>query len=833
MKILLRLALLSFSAAGGILAAVQLAGGTTALETSVEASAVATTHSPTATNGAASADHAAVAKSPAADNARATRSSATTSAKPAAPAIVADHGPAHGPDRDRSLSEADDLPPAPAAVQFEPLRPRVAAQFPALPGLTAGPPSAEAITAAERLLQAAGKLPAGGLGPAGLGQAGGDLNVLTPIVMKLLEQQAQTNQLMQSVQLQQIQNGGPRLPAAAGSPAPGAIAPAGPLPAPPVETVPVPATIAAPETAPAPVAVPVPAAAAESRPAAVVAGEGDDKLIINSRDADVRELLEQLGAQAGMNILASKSVQGTISVNLQNVGVDEALDAILKAGGFVSRRDGAFTYIGTLEDFAALERAQDRIGTRVYRPNYINAKELANLLTPLVTPSVGKVSVTSPAAVGIAVDNTAAGGDAISQQDALVVQDYENVLAELDQVVKDLDRRPLQVSIESMIVSVTLNDENSYGVDFQLLRDKDHIRFGFGSPANALNNTFQGGFKFAFLDESLAVFLSALEKVGDTNVVASPKILCLNKQKAEILIGQRLGYISTTVTQNFSTQNVEFLDVGAQLRLRPYISSDGLIRLEVHPELSEGEVVVNGGFTLPRKTLTEVTTNVMCPDGCTVILGGLMRENLRSDSTQTPYLGSLPMVGALFRTKTEKIERTEILVLLTPRIIYDGDLDAEGKLYTDDTLAMENAKYHRMSPIAKAHLGRDHADKALVAMRNGNRMAAERHARLAVHYDPLNRDAVRLLHQIGRGAGGVPVSQGLGVETVVGDVGDVGVGQPGVPLIMPDGELPPWALDDLQQGDIPAAPLHPRDPGIPGQSFDVARPEVFHVPPKK
>jgi len=311
----------------------------------------------------------------------------------------------------------------------------------------------------------------------------------------------------------------------------------------------------------------------------------------------------------------------------------------------------------------------------------------------------------------------------------------------------------------------------------------------------------------------------------------------LNKQKAEILMGQRLGYISTSVTQNCCTQNVEFLDVGAQLRLRPYISSDGLIRLEVHPELSEGEVVVNGGFTLPRKTLTEVTTNVMCPDGCTVILGGLMRENLRSDTTQTPYLGSLPLLGPLFRTKTEKIERTEILVLLTPRIIYDGELQAEGQLYTDDTLAMENAKYHRMSPLAKAHLARDHADKALVAMRRGNLAMAERHARLAVHYDPLNRDAVRLLHQIGRGSGGVPVAQGLGVETIVGetvvDGGGVGESPDGAPAPVVEGELPPWALDDLEQGDIPAAPLHPRDPGVPGQSFDVVRPEVFRAERKE
>jgi len=821
MKILLRLALLSFSAAGGILVAVHLAGGTAAQETAAQ---------DVAAQNAAISQTAATEKEPA----------ATT-----APAVA---GPVDADDQRAEFAEASKpraARPGPAAVRFEPLRPRVAAEVPALPS------QSDVEKMVQQYLQATGKLPVGNFGQApNFGQADTEPTIPASVAIKMMEQSAQINQLMQTVQLQQMQNAGPRLPAAPPSPAPAVpafpvapLAPGPALAAPATEGLP-PAAMGvlseagattpaagAPTTNSSSTSAPS-TAAADHRPAAVEK-EGDGKLSINSHDADVRELLEQLGVQAGMNILASANVKGTINVNLQNVGVEEALDAIMKATGFAARRDGAFTYIGTLDDFAALERAQDRVGTRVFRPNYINVKELSNLITPLLTPSIGKVSVTSAAGVGIAGDNTTAGGDSMSQQDALVVQDYENVLTELDQVVKDLDRRPLQVAIEAMIVSVTLNDENSYGVDFQLLRNKDHVRFGFGSPANALNNTFQGGFKFAFLDDSLGVFLSALEKVGDTNVVASPKILCLNKQKAEILIGQRLGYISTTVTQNFSTQNVEFLDVGAQLRLRPYISSDGLIRLEVHPEISEGEVVVNGGFTLPRKTLTEVTTNVMCPDGCTVILGGLMRENLRSDSTQTPYLGSLPLLGALFRTKTEKIERTEILILLTPRIIYDGDLQAEGKLYTDDALAMENAKYHRMSPLAKAHLGRDHADKALVAMRNGNRMMAERHARLAVHYDPLNRDAVRLLHQIGQSEGAAPVPRGLGVETIVGE-GTEGVPIPmadGVPVV--EGELPPWALDDLEQGDIPAAPLHPRDPGIPGQSFDIVRPEVFRVEPKK
>lgn len=733
------------------------------------------------------------------------------------------------------------------------VQPRVAGQF-AQGGGTAGFPRPEAVAQLAQaptnsselsgaLEQAVGEIlrKQGGLPVA---PSTSSPTVPVELMMKVLDQNQQNIKAMEVLQ-SQLQGGRTNTtatPAASTVAAPTPTVAAGPA----AEMPPTPGpTLGAPGTdlpAPPPAEPPTLKSEIVDAPGAVAA-EGDGRLTINAREVDVRVLLEQLAEQAGLNILAGASVAGNISLNMQHVAVDDALDAILKATGFTARHDKGFVYVGTAEDFAAMERAQDRIGTRVYRPNYINSKELSTLLTPLLTPSIGKISVTTPASVGIAVDNTTAGGDSMSQQDALVIQDYESVLAQVDAVIKDLDRRPAQVSIEAMIVSVALSDDNSFGVDFQVLRNQQNVRLGWGFPrqaplegggaidpitgANIGQFPFDtGGLKFAFLDESLGVFINALETVGDANVIASPKLLCLNKQKAEILIGQKLGYISTTVTQNFSTQNVEFLDVGAQLRLRPFIASDGLIRLEVHPEISEGEVVVNGGFTLPNKTLTEVTTNVMCPDGCTVILGGLMRENLRSNSTQVPFLGSLPVAGPLFRNKTESVERVEILILLTPRIVYDGDTAAEGNLYQTEALRMENAKFHRMNPVGKAHLARDYNDRARAAMASGNRALALRQARLAVHYDPLNRDAVRTLYELGEQTGGVPVAQGLGVETVVGEA-ELPMGADGAL----EGPIPPWLLDELGQEAGPPRPEHPLDPGTPGKSFEAVRPEVFRHEP--
>lgn len=582
-------------------------------------------------------------------------------------------------------------------------------------------------------------------------------------------------------------------------------------------------------------AVPAVEALAPKPPA--IADEGDGRLTIHSRDDDVRVLLEQLGEQAGLNIMASESVQGAITVNLQDVTVDEALRAVLKMSGFVSRREGGVLYVGTVADFDSLERSQDRVGTRVYRPNYLNAKELQTLLAPLLTPSTGKMSVTTPSAVGIATDNSNAGSDAIAQQDALVVQDYENVLAQIDQVYRELDRRPMQVSIEAVIVQVTLNDANTFGVDFQLLRDQQHVRFGWGNPritpldgAGTVNPatggkigefTFDpGGLKFAFLDDSLGVFLDALETVGNVNVVASPKLLCLNKQKAEILIGSRLGYISTTTTQTFATQNVEFLDVGTQLRLRPFISADGVVRMEVHPELSTGNVKVEGGFTLPTKNLTEVTTNVMCPDGCTVIIGGLMREDIQTNSTQVPLLGSMPGIGPLFRNKADSIQRTEVLVLLTPRIIYDGEAAAEGAQYRRESDRIEASQFSDTIQIGTAHLARKRLQQAQQALNSGNRTAARRFAELARRHDPTNREVLQFFDLLdGAAAMPVRVPGGLQVETVVGD--DAG------PATVDAAEVPAWMLNDLGRTGAAEA-IHPREPGMPGPNVDIHRPQAFN-----
>ena len=557
-------------------------------------------------------------------------------------------------------------------------------------------------------------------------------------------------------------------------------------------------------------------------------GEGDEHFALDIQDADIRDVLEMISRQGQINILPSNSVKGKVTASLHDVDMDSALAAILKSTGFVTRRHGKFVYVGTSQDFQNLEQSLDKIGTRIYRTNYVRASDMQALISPLLTQGIGAISVTSPAEVGIGTDSTKAGGNSFAGGEAVLVRDYEAVLAQIDQVVGEIDKRPLQVAIEAMILSVKLDDSDQFGVNFALLRQNPHIALASGSPPASIGdvNFNAGGLTFGFLDSTLGAFITAVETVGDTHVIATPRVVCLDKQRAEILIGSQLGYISSTVTETSTAQNVNFLEVGTQLRIRPFISSDGLVRMEVHPELSTGTVTTQGGFTLPDKDLTQVTTNVMVRDGATVVIGGLIREDLTTNTTQIPLLGSLPGVGFLFRQKQESTQRTEILVLITPHIVYDCEAATEGARGATEFHRREAVYADQMSPLGKRHLGRKYFRLAQEAFAAGDQPRALRFIDLAIHFDPLNRAAIDLRTDIVTG-------NHFGEHTevkfpTVAAAPDAAAPEPG------GQNIPPWMLNELdhrpQEGEFlppPPAPVHPLDPGQPGSSTKIERPYHF------
>jgi type IV pilus assembly protein PilQ len=292
--------------------------------------------------------------------------------------------------------------------------------------------------------------------------------------------------------------------------------------------------------------------AAEQLPPAIERNHDDGRLTISLEDTDVREALKVFSQAANIDILASKNVSGTVTASLRDVDAQTALAAILKTAGLVSRHENGLVYVGTPADFEAMDQTQDRVLMRVYRPNYIKAADLMTLITPMLSTN-GKATVSAAAQVDIPSDQTKTGGNDFAGPDVVVVRDYEAILKHVDQLYAQVDVNPKQVAIESMIINVKLDDEFTMGVNWEVLRDRNHIRLVVGNPLTDLANlpTADGGLNFGYLDSSLSVFIQALESIGDTNVIASPRLLCLNKQRAEIQIGEQLGYVNTTVTQTF------------------------------------------------------------------------------------------------------------------------------------------------------------------------------------------------------------------------------------------------------------------------------------------
>ena len=333
---------------------------------------------------------------------------------------------------------------------------------------------------------------------------------------------------------------------------------------------------------------------------------------IHVNDANLVEVLRMLSLQSQKNIIASNQVTGHVTANLYGVTVREALDAILHANGYAYREKGNFIYVYTTKEIADMEKSERQVSTEVFRLFYTPAANVVTMIKPVLSAD-GQVSTTTPAATGIPSGVSDTGGDAHTTEDMLVVTDYPDNLEKIRKVIVEVDRRPQQILIEATILAATLNEDNALGVDFQVLGGVDFssITTAIGqitgtsandTAANPAKNTVTsigtgnsfssqvppGGLKLGVVSNNLAVFLSALESVTDTTVLANPKVLALNKQRGEVIVGRQDGYLTTTVTENAQTQTVQFLETGTRLVFRPYIGDDGYIRMEIHPEDSNG-----------------------------------------------------------------------------------------------------------------------------------------------------------------------------------------------------------------------------------------------------
>jgi Flp pilus assembly secretin CpaC len=219
----------------------------------------------------------------------------------------------------------------------------------------------------------------------------------------------------------------------------------------------------------------------------------------------------------------------------------------------------------------------------------------------------------------------------------------------------------------------------------------------------------------------------------------------LNKQKAELIIGKRLGYKTQTFNNQQTIENVQFLDVGTKLILRPFAAPDGFVRMEIHPEQSSGSIDING---LPTVETTEVTSNVMVRDGSTVVIGGLIDEQTEEVVDQIPLLGSIPIVGNAFKTTDERLIRSELIVLITPRIVCDPIEETRGEVIKAESEARAAYFTDTLSSVSRRNLARMHTQRAAELYDQGRLSEARDHTRKALAIRTNDGDALRLQGRI-------------------------------------------------------------------------------------
>lgn len=419
---------------------------------------------------------------------------------------------------------------------------------------------------------------------------------------------------------------------------------------------------------------PPPTAAA---PVAVATSDGAGLISVDFKDADIRQVLRIISLKSGVDIVAGADVEGLVTIKLTNVPWEEALDIILRTYGFTYERKGKIVRVLTKESLES-----EVLSTEVFALNYASAKDVPAIIQEMVSDR-GKVRFDE-------------------RTNTVIVSDIPSSLYQIKAVIERIDQRTPQVLVETKIVDTQLTKEENLGIEwtqtFSLVSAPATFASTFPFPREtefgALGRIFNisqvTGDRGATMavgtlnPSDLTMTLNFLRNRTDTNIVSNPSIAIINNQKATIHIGQEYpvpNYSIDPTTGNVQLNGYETKKTGTLLEVTPQVNTAREIVVELKPEIIAVGTAVEysvGAETidLPLFTTQTATTKVRINNGQTIAIGGLIKTSDSHVQKTVPFLGEIPILGALFRNNRwysggDSPNRQDLLIFLTVTLMED------------------------------------------------------------------------------------------------------------------------------------------------------------------
>ncbi len=438
-----------------------------------------------------------------------------------------------------------------------------------------------------------------------------------------------------------------------------------------------------------------------------------DFVSIHVDGGTLRQVLNAFSMQTQRNVVIGPEVTAEgVSIHLNNVRWDEALDVILKPYGFGYRKVGDTVVVSKLDKLASLS-AVELLETKVFNLQYLDASDVQDLIKGQLSPR-GSISVasargqtgwafssmagnSSDAAVSLGklarqVDTAEKDTGTQGKSKTLIVTDVPGNLARVASVLAEVDQMQQQVLVEARIMEVDAALVKQSGLDFK--------RMAFLLGGNAAGQSIDGGpsdpFDLGVNDFNAAGYsgqmtalatINLLQQDDDTKVLSAPRILTLNNQEATIIVGQKFPIIKTSINNSGNdnpTKTTEldyYENSGIQLNVVPQICDDNYINMIVHPTVSSFigyETVLDQGESLVRYPIIDVReaeTQILLKTGETGVIGGLLQERTKAGIQKIPVLGSIPLIGRLFRNETADNQTIDLLIFLTATIVDEKNYD--------------------------------------------------------------------------------------------------------------------------------------------------------------